>query len=72
VTQSCRTCKFLDVKPGERRMQNRMYGCLAPIPPKPAMPESADNLFNWPEPGRRKYTCPNYGVTCPAHQPLNT
>ena len=70
--QSCRTCRFLEVKPGARRYEFYAYPCLAPIPEMPKMPESVGRgvIMNWPKQEDHRYTCPNYGQDCQAYEKL--
>jgi hypothetical protein len=63
--KTCKTCRWLDVPPGEQRRAYRMFPCRFPLPTLPALPESA-RINNTRPPFRLEpdYMCPSYGAGC--------
>lgn len=68
---TCRTCKFLDVKPHSdgvvRPRYDYIYECIAPIP-EPTLPPSITRYPGWSWPPNRMYMTPNDGEDCPLYQ----
>jgi hypothetical protein len=70
MTQSCKTCAHLDVKPDERGhfvvRRSICYQCLAPVPELPHLPDSVtlDRDFRWPP--TRSWVTGADGAECPA------
>ena len=69
MTQSCRTCKYLNVEPNKAGRvvvrSNSGYRCLAPDPPLPVLPDSIGKTYYFTWPPGRVYVSPDQGTECP-------
>lgn len=70
MSQSCRSCKFLEVAPNKAGVINpvnsKAYRCLAPVPPMPDYPDSIasrHDFKHWRNSDKQR-VWPEAGTTC--------
>lgn len=71
MSQSCRTCKYLDVAPDKagriRPNKTFAYPCTAPIINEPIVPDSI-KLYSWNWPPHRTLMSPDLGQKCERYE----
>lgn len=70
---SCRTCKFLDVKPdadGRARIRKQnVYPCTVVVP-LPNLPDSVRMAYHFSWPPTRRVMQPDEGVSCHCYEKI--
>lgn len=78
MAQSCKTCRFLDVRPDAagRRVARKgsVHPCLYPLPSFPALPDSVTKnwQFRLPSDATKVFMEKTDGTACPTYERLST